>query len=99
MGVSRSCTRMTSGPPNCSTSISFMEEDCRRKKEGALYDLYYLAGAKAARADLDRCLGLPDHCLHFQEIRFPHPARSVLGVAHLVPRVRTFSAYVTLACH
>src|SRR5208337_41353 len=89
-GVSRSCRRMTSGPPNCSTSISF---------KAGLYDLCYLAGAKAARADFNRRLGLAYHGLDLQEIRLPHPPCPVLGVADLVPRNRTFSAYVTLACH
>ena len=67
--------------------------------EGRLDEFYHLAGAQAAGADLDRRLCLSQHCLNFEKIRLPDPASPVLCVAHLIAGDRSFTAYVTLACH
>ena len=64
-----------------------------------LEDLFHLAAAQAAGADLEALLRLSDHRADFVDVGLPHPACPVFRVAHLVARDGRFSAYITLACH
>lgn len=61
--------------------------------------LYNLAAAKAAGADLEGGVGFAHYGSYLVQVRLPDPAGLVVGVTDVVPRNRSFSADITLACH